>query len=142
MVDSLTQSDIDRIYERIQKTVDLKRVKNRNQLFSEINSNPNNKFWNRSLNNLFWDLISKKEIVDKQLELIVPSKPQYQEVVSSDKQRAYRRHRGRIWIESEIDYLIRLRKDGMTYKQIAEQIQRTKSSVSTKAVRLRKEGLL
>lgn len=156
----LSQSDIDRIFNRIQETIDLSKIKNKSDLNREIRKNPKTKYWNNFLNNLMWDLLKfGEEIVEKVPEIeVIPIPPREKltsiekrretrrikenliDVKESKKQKAYSRTRGRLWQDVEIQFAARLRKDGLTYNQIGKQLNRTQSSVSTKFVRLRKGG--
>ena len=152
MTDSLTQSDIDRIYGRIQEQVDLSKVKNKSEFKKEIKKQPDNKRWGNKLNDFFWDIHTKSQPVVEEVEEIevIPFKPtpvakrkrtiqRKKDTISvqaSYKQKAYKRTIGRGWEDVEIKFAQRLRKDGLTHKQIATQLNRTSSSVSTKLSRM------
>lgn len=158
MTDSLTQSDIDRIYGRIQEQIDLAKIRTKQQFSKAIKDNPRTKKWNRELNDFFWDIHTKAQPVVEEIEEIetIPVPPREKltpiqkrketarikkitiDIKASSKQRAYTRRIGRIWVDSEIKFAQRLRKDGLTHKQVAEQLKRTESSVSTKLGRLRR----
>ena len=160
MTDSLTQSDIDRIYGRLTEQIDLSKIKNKKQLFKAVTDNPRTKKWNTKLNDFFWDVhTSREEVLEAVPEIEeIPTIPRERltpiekrrqtlkikeriiDVRGSYKQRKYTRSIGRRWEDVEIKFAQRLRKDNLTYKQISEQLNRTYSSVSTKIYRLMKGG--
>ncbi len=64
MVDSLTESSIDRIFVRIQNTVDLSKIKTKSQFRREVESKSRN--WNKGINTFYWDRIDdeRKEFIN------------------------------------------------------------------------------
>jgi len=159
MTDSLTESDIDRIYGRITEQVDLSKIKTKSEFKKEIMKNPRTKKWNTKLNDFFWDIYKgKEEVLEEVLEIEeIPAIPRDRltpiekrrktleikklmiNIRASSRQKAYTRRKGRKWVDVEIEFSQTLKKDGLTYKQIAEQLNRTKSSVSTKLNRVNKK---
>lgn len=146
-MDSLTQSSIDRIYGRISSQLDLSKIKNKSDLMRAIKSIPSTRKWNDSLNDFFWDMIESKEEIEEEIKGVnVPAKSRTRPrgkvitVVGNKRQKSYKRYIGPKWIDTEIKYAQKLRKDGISYMQIAKQIRRTYSSVSTKLYRLSKGG--
>ncbi len=158
MTDSLTDSDIDRIYSRLQKDVNISEIKTKQELLTKVRNYPNTKYWNRRLNDFFWDIHKLKESVLESVPQIqtIPAKPissltpeqkkrRTREIKTltlsikgSRRQKPYTRRIGRRWKDEEINFAKRLKNDGLTYLQIANQIERTKSSVSTKLNRIKK----
>jgi hypothetical protein len=133
MTDSLTQSDIDRIYGRIQKDIDLKEVTNKREFSREIKNNPKTKKWSKPLNDFFWDVYTFKGKIHKKERIII-------QVPKSTKQMAYSRGRSERWSDYELRYLQRLRLDGLNVNQISNQLFRTRSSIYTKLSRIKKGG--
>lgn len=157
MTDSLTDSDIDRIYGRIQEQINLSKITTKKQFFKAIKDNPKTRKWNESLNDFFWDIHTKSEKVIEVVPEIerIPAIPRERltpiekrketikekenliDVKGSYKQKGYKRSKGRRWVEEELKFVQRLRKDGLTHKQIANQLKRTSSSISTKLSRIK-----
>lgn len=130
MTDSLTQSDIDRIYGRLQEDIDLKNIRNKREFAKQIKLNPKTKKWNQKLNNFFWDVHNYQDKIEKR-------KIEYISYKKSHKQKAYKRSKGVNWTDYEKKYLLRLKNDGLTAKQISNQIFRTVSSIYTELSRLK-----
>lgn len=157
MTDSLTQSDIDRIYGRLTEDVDLVKIKTKNEFKKAIKEAPKTRQWNKKLNDFFWDIHTQREEIIEEVEEIeeLPTIPREKltptekrkqtlerkklliDIKASPKQKAYRRRKPRRWEKVEIKFAQGLRQDGLTYKQIAEQLERTPSSVSTKLLRMK-----
>lgn len=157
MTDSLTQSDIDRIYGRITEQIDLSKITTKREFNQAIKDNPKTRIWNEDLNEFFWDIHTKAQPVVEEVEEIeeIPTIPREKltpaekrkqtlelkklliDVKASPKQKAYTRRKGRTWENVEIKFAQRLRKDGLTHRQIAIQLNRTHSSVSTKLSRMK-----
>lgn len=152
MTDSLTESDIDRIYGRIQQNVDLSKIKSKSEFSKEVKKD--SKYWNKKLNDFFWDIHTKSQPVVEAVPEIetIPFKPTPPakrkrttqrkkntiNVKASSRQKAYTRSKGRLWTNEEINFSKRLRIDGLSYKQIAEQLNRSSSSISTKLNRIKR----
>jgi len=152
-MDSLDDQAIDRIFNRIESQIDLSKITTKKQFFKAIKDNPKTKKWNESLNDFFWDIQKEREKVIEdvpEIEMIpfepIPTakrkrtmqrKKETIDVKGSYKQKSYTRQKGRRWKDVEIKFAQRLKKDGLTHKQIATQLNRTPSSVSTKLNRVR-----
>lgn len=157
MTDSWTQSDIDRCYGRITQQIDLSKIKNKREFSKAIRDNPTTRKWSEKLNDFFWDIHTSKQELETEIpKLVIPARPRELlssiekrrqtleskkniiRVRASVKQRAYVRNKGRIWIDPEIKFANKLRKDGLNYKQIGIQLGRSKSSISTKLLRVKR----
>ncbi len=151
-MDSLTNSDIDRIFSRLQEQIDLEKIKTKKEFHRKVIDNPKTKKWNAQLTDFFWDVKKSREkviVAVPEIE-VLPFKPtpimkrkrtirRKKEIISvkaSYKQRSYTRHKGRIWKDEEIKFAQKLRQDGLTSNQIAIQLNRSASSVSTKLSRV------
>ena len=55
-MDSLTDTDIDRIFVRVQSTVDLSQISSKNQFETAVKNKSRN--WNKKLNTFYWDRIN------------------------------------------------------------------------------------
>lgn len=56
-MDSVTDTDIDRIFIRLQSDIDLSKIDSKGQLQTEIASVPKNRSWNKKLNDFYWNRI-------------------------------------------------------------------------------------
>lgn len=153
MVDSLTSADIDRIFSRLEEQIDLSKITNKRDFHRAIVDNPKTRRWNSELTDFFWDIKKiGEEVVEavEEIEVIpfaptpiakrkrtIRKKKDIIEVKASYKQRAYTRHKGRLWTNEEITFAKKLSDDGLTPKQIAVQLNRSASSVSTKLSRVK-----
>jgi hypothetical protein len=157
MTDSLTESDVDRIYNRLKIDVNISKIKNKAELYKAVSSNPSTRSWNRKLNDFFWDLHTKsfkvveevpeiKSIPAKPRNLLTPNQKRQQtisqkrliRISASNKQKSYFRGTPRRWKDSEINFALILKKDGLTYRQIGYQLSRSVSSISTKLSRFKR----
>ena len=59
MTDSWTQSDIDRVYGRLQVDINLSKVRSIEDLKREVSKTPNTKYWNDTLNVMFYGMLRK-----------------------------------------------------------------------------------
>jgi len=149
MTDSLTDSDIDRIYGRLQQDINLEKIKTKREF--HLKAKEVSRSWDRKLTDVFWDIKrDKDDILESTPEIEnLPYKPNPQikrqrtiqrnkqtiQVKASQRQRSYTRLIGRLWKKEEWQFAQKLKKDGLTYRQIATQLNRTSSSVSTKIYR-------
>lgn len=51
----LTDSDIDRVYKRVEETVNISKIKSKNDLFRKISSQPTTRNWNNIINQAIWE---------------------------------------------------------------------------------------
>lgn len=54
-MDSVTDSELDSIFTRVERSVNLKKINTRQQLFNEIASSPKSKNWSTKLNDAIWN---------------------------------------------------------------------------------------
>jgi DNA-binding NarL/FixJ family response regulator len=136
-MDKWTDSDIDRVFGRLQQDVDILHVKSREELFEKVKASDKNRYWNKEMNDFFYNIafperLNKNQSARLQAELDKRYAEQspYQVKISRPKRQK--------WSESEVDTAFRLRKEGLTYKQIASHTNRSPSSISSKFSRLKK----
>lgn len=66
-MDSITDKDIDRIYNRLEQTIDLSKIENKTDLYNAVKSNPKNRFWSRELNDFFFEKAIAIPIKEEQI---------------------------------------------------------------------------
>jgi len=130
----LKETEIDDIWKRIQKTIDVSKLKNKTQLYKKVKENTKTRYWNRKINSLVWDFETLKPIFKEEVGRIIKTMI---DVKPSKKQGFYTRLKGRKWLDSEINFAKNMRQDGLNVRQISINLKRTPSSVYTKFSRLK-----
>jgi hypothetical protein len=146
MTDSLTQSDIDRIFERLQSDVDIINVTNKSELFQKVSSSSGIKQWNNELNDFFFNIAHPEKAEEVKEKGVSPYEVKVRKTrVRKEGQPKYTITRTRVvarpvkrWSEPELQKVTRLRKEGLTYKQISLQVKRSPASISNKVSRSKK----
>lgn len=138
MTDSLTQSDIDRIYNRLQQDVDLTKITSKQDLFNKVTESKKMKQWNNEINDFFYNIINPSE--EEQPEYHEPSP--YEVEVSKSHVKGYEvksvkviKTPRRYWTEDELNTAKKLRSEGLSYKQIGTQLNRSDHAIADKLYR-------
>lgn len=135
MTDSLTNSDIDRIYGRLQAEIDLTKVTSKQDLFQKVSDSKNVKHWNEKLNTFFYNILNPSE---KGEEPVYQEPSPYQmEITKSHgyKTITVEKAKRRYWTDDELNTAKKLRNEGLSYKQIGTQLNRSNHAVSDKLYR-------